>query len=232
LKAVVIGVTTRAFGYVNMAPWIVGLGLSQIGEFSFVLARAGSSLGALTEQSYDLALSCTVLTMALSPIVARLASPIGNLFQRRSVSYPVGVAVVLAGKHIVVVGYGRVGRGAVDFLRGSGESIVVVETDYLGYADAAAAGVTAIWGDIADTNLEEAIRLSEAKAVVLTMADEVALELALQQCRSRHKTLRIVVLAMNDAHAEFLLEKGADAVIQPEREGGAALARAALTSLG
>src|SRR6185436_11900795 len=71
-KSLIIGWTTRAFGYVNMAPWIVGLGLSQIGEFSFVLARTGVTSGMLSNPTYDLALTCTVLTMALSPIVSGL----------------------------------------------------------------------------------------------------------------------------------------------------------------
>src|SRR5581483_4039158 len=46
-KSVIVALIARAFGYVHMAPWIVGLGLSQIGEFSFVLARAGVTSGNL-----------------------------------------------------------------------------------------------------------------------------------------------------------------------------------------
>ena len=48
-KALITGVIARGFGYVNMAPWIVGLGLSQIGEFSFVLARSGLAAGAIAQ---------------------------------------------------------------------------------------------------------------------------------------------------------------------------------------
>src|SRR5258708_37984719 len=74
-KSVILGAVARSFGYVNMAPWIVGLGLAQIGEFSFVLARSGVTSGLLSKPTYDLALTCTVLTMALSPLVANLALP-------------------------------------------------------------------------------------------------------------------------------------------------------------
>jgi CPA2 family monovalent cation:H+ antiporter-2 len=81
-KALITGGIARAFGYVNMAPWIVGLGLSQIGEFSFVLARTGLSGGLLAKSTYDLALTCTVLTMALSPIVSSAALPLGRLWRR------------------------------------------------------------------------------------------------------------------------------------------------------
>jgi CPA2 family monovalent cation:H+ antiporter-2 len=80
-KSVILGGLARAFGYVNMAPWIVGLGLSQIGEFSFVLARTGVASGILSKPTYDLALTCTVITMALSPLVARAALPLGRTWR-------------------------------------------------------------------------------------------------------------------------------------------------------
>ena len=80
-KALIIGGVTRLFGYRNMAPWIVGLGLSQIGEFSFVLARTGLSTGSLSKDTYDLALTCTIVTMALAPIVSGTALPLGRKFR-------------------------------------------------------------------------------------------------------------------------------------------------------
>ncbi len=77
-KAFIIGGVTRLFGYKNMAPWIVGFGLSQIGEFSFVLARTGLSTASLSKPTYDLALTCTILTMGLAPVVSGMALPLGR----------------------------------------------------------------------------------------------------------------------------------------------------------
>jgi CPA2 family monovalent cation:H+ antiporter-2 len=92
-KALIFGGLTRAFGYVDMAPWLVGLGLSQIGEFSFVLARSGLTSGMLSKSTYDMALTCTVLTMALAPVVSRAAVPLGEAWMRsraagRTPAYP------------------------------------------------------------------------------------------------------------------------------------------------
>ncbi len=81
-KALILGLLTRAFGYIGMAPWIVGLGLSQIGEFSFVLARSGLNAGLLSATAYSLALTCTILTMALSPLVSSAALPLGRTWER------------------------------------------------------------------------------------------------------------------------------------------------------
>ncbi len=80
-KAIIIGGSTRLFGYTKLAPWIVGLGLSQIGEFSFVLARTGLNGGFLSKETYELALTSTILTMALAPLVCRAALPLGRMWQ-------------------------------------------------------------------------------------------------------------------------------------------------------
>jgi K+:H+ antiporter len=82
-KALILGLLARSFGYAHTAPWIIGLGLSQIGEFSFVLARSGFSAGILSQTAYSLALTCTILTMAVSPLVASAALPLGRRWERR-----------------------------------------------------------------------------------------------------------------------------------------------------
>src|SRR5262249_6058461 len=82
-KAIIIGGVTRLFGYRKMAPWIVGLGLAQIGEFSFVLARAGLAGGFLSKTTYDLSLTSTIVTMALAPLVSAMALPLARRFPAR-----------------------------------------------------------------------------------------------------------------------------------------------------
>ena len=96
-KALIFGLLARAFGYGNMAPWIVGLGLSQIGEFSFVLARMGSSTGGSFEghlrsradghRAHDGAFA-----------VCRLALPLGRLWRRLAKPAPAPSAGRFRGK--------------------------------------------------------------------------------------------------------------------------------------
>jgi CPA2 family monovalent cation:H+ antiporter-2 len=86
-KSLCIGLLARVFGYRNMAPWIVGLGLSQMGEFGFVMARSGFRAKLLSETAYSLALTCTILTMALSPLISRLALPLGRMWEKRRALY-------------------------------------------------------------------------------------------------------------------------------------------------
>ncbi len=236
-KSLIIGLSTRAFGYVNMAPWIVGLGLSQIGEFSFVLARAGLSSGSLSKPNYDLALTATVLTMAVSPIVSWAALPLGRAWKRwLGETGPARPAAALTQthlrKHVVVCGYGRSGKGAVEELRGAGIPVVVVESDYVRYADLSAAGIEGIWGDVTSPEIQNAAQIELARGLILTMPNETAVQTVIQLAREKNKHLKIIARAVNDPHAVELESLGADAIVQPEREGGVAMARQAITSLG
>lgn len=87
-KALIVGGLTRLGGYSGVTPWVVGLGLAQIGEFSFVLAREALQQGAVAKPTYDLVLSVTVLTMAISPMVANFALPLARLFAARPPASP------------------------------------------------------------------------------------------------------------------------------------------------
>jgi monovalent cation:H+ antiporter-2, CPA2 family len=138
-KALILGMIARAFGYVNMAPWIIGLGLSQIGEFSFVLARSGITSGILSKPTYDLALTCTVLTMALSPLVANLAVPLGRSWRRWSkpaqAPGPIESPDVALQGHVIIAGYGRGGKAAARVLQRANIPVLVVEISHAVYRE-------------------------------------------------------------------------------------------------
>ena len=81
-KMLIFGGLTWSFGYGNIMPWAVGLGLFQIGEFSFVLARTGLRGGFIDNDIYSLVLTTTVVTMVLTPLVSGQADRIYALRQR------------------------------------------------------------------------------------------------------------------------------------------------------
>src|SRR5215204_5898473 len=73
VKGLIFGGITRAFGYVNIAPLAVSLGLFQVGEFSFVIAREGINSGAISQGMYSIVLTTAVVTMLVTPFTVRLA---------------------------------------------------------------------------------------------------------------------------------------------------------------
>lgn len=233
-KAVIAGSITRLFGYVNMAPFIVGLGLSQIGEFSFVLARTGVSEGLLSDGTYNLALTCTVVTMAISPIISNMALPLGRLWRRVRKQDQAVATMELTNTaqvdHVVVAGYGRNGRAVARVLRDAKIPLVLTEWDHAAYTDACAEGIDAVWGDIAQDVVLHAAGIENARMIILTVPDHGTIQLAAQRARAINPKVIVIARAVLEYNIPELRSAGVDRVIQPEFEGGVEIVRQALVA--
>jgi CPA2 family monovalent cation:H+ antiporter-2 len=231
-KALLIGLLARAFGYVQMAPWIVGLSLSQIGEFSFVLARAGVTSGMLSKPTYDLALTCTVLTMALSPLVSRLALPLGRAWNSRrrpaAQSPPLQPLALGVRDHVIVAGYGRSGRAAARVLHRAGIPFVIVEINHAVYSGLAAEGFSGIWGDVTGDEILKAAHVETARMLLLTVPDQTTVRLAVERTRTLNPAVLIIARAVRRQDVQELRRLGVAAAVQPEFEAGAEMVRQAL----
>jgi CPA2 family monovalent cation:H+ antiporter-2 len=230
-KSILIGLLVRAFGYVHMAPWIVGLGLSQIGEFSFVLARVGVTSAMLSKPTYDLALTCTVITMALSPLVSGLALPLGRSWHSRhrpaTSSAPVEPLPELH-DHVIVAGYGRSGRAAARVLHRAGIPFVVVEINHVVYGAVAPDGFSAIWGDITGDEILKTAHVDAARILLLSIPDQTTVRLAVQRARSLNPAVRVIARAFRHQDVLELRQLGVAGAVQPEFEGGVEMVRQAL----
>lgn len=233
-KALIAGGIARAFGYVNMAPWIVGLGLSQIGEFSFVLARTGLGTGLLSKQTYDLALTCTVLTMAISPVVSSTALPLGRLWRRWRKQDQAVMLVPLSqtalADHVVVAGYGRNGRAVTRVLRAAKIPLVLAEWDHAAFSDASAQGIEAVWGDIGQDVILHAAGIENARMIILTVPDHSTIRLAANRARAINPRIIVIARAVLEHNVPELRAAGVDRVVQPEFEGGVEIVRQALVA--
>ena len=233
-KALIAGGIARAFGYVNMAPWIIGLGLSQIGEFSFVLARTGLNTGLLSKQTYDLALTCTVLTMALSPMLSRSALPIGRLWRRWRKQDQTVMTIQLSNTaqvdHVVVAGYGRNGRAITRVLRAADIPLVLAEWDHAALSDASARGIETVWGDIGQDVILHATGIENARMIILTVPDHSTIRLAANRARAINPKVIVIARAVLERNVPELRGAGVDRVIQPEFEGGIEIVRQALVA--
>lgn len=231
-KGALLAGITRAFSYGNMAPWIVGLGLSQIGEFSFVLARTGASGNLISKATYDLALTCTVLTMALSPLVSSLAIPLGRRFRAATPNVSIELPQPDLADHVIVAGYGRSGRAAARALRTAGIPIVVIESNHSLLADIRDDGFEAIWGDIASPEILHAAHAELARVLLLAVPDRNTVHLAIERARHMRPKLMIVARALRERHVAELQRMKINAVVQPEFEGGVEMVRQVLELCG
>ena len=230
-KSLLIGLLARAFGYVNMAPWIIGLGLSQVGEFSFVLARTGVGLGVLSKSTYDLALTCTVLTMAFSPAVSWMALPFGRQWRkwRKTVTPdpPDAAAIRPHSGHVIIGGYGRSGKAAARVLQAAEIPLVAVELDHSVFRGANLEG-TAVWGDITGEEILRASLIETAKVLLLTVPDLNTIRLCVERARRMNPQIVVIARAAREHHVAELRKLGVEAAVQAEFEGGVEMVRQAL----
>ncbi|MGH3109010.1 MAG: cation:proton antiporter [Rubrobacter sp.] len=235
VKGLIFGGLTRVFGYGNIVPFAVGLGLFQVGEFSFLLAREGVNADAISQATYSLVLATAAVTMALTPLAARLAPVLYGRYRRRFPRELLQTFNLPAGglrDHAVVAGYGRVGSFVARLLHRLDKPFVVVEANPGRADEAKAAGFPTVYGDVAAVPVLEAAGTGGARLVVLTVPDAIAVRLAVERVQGIAPEADLLVRAESPGQLEDLGRLGVFEAVQPELEAGLELARQALARFG
>jgi CPA2 family monovalent cation:H+ antiporter-2 len=219
---------------------VVAAGLSQIGEFSFILGQAAVRLGILEGDQYSLLLSAALISITLNPLMFSLVDPL----ERRLLAWPwlrrlvdrtpamADDVVPKAGGHVVIVGWGRVGGHIVDVLGRVGVPRLVVEVDVARAEELSKSGVPVLFGDAANSEVLDHAGLDRARALVVTVPDEAAAGLTVAAARRLAPDLPIVARAATQKGIKLLSSLGAQDVIHPELEGGLQVVRHTLLRLG
>jgi CPA2 family monovalent cation:H+ antiporter-2 len=218
---------------------VVAAGLSQIGEFSFIVGQAGVMLGVLNQDQYSLILAGALLSIMLNPLMYR-AMPATEAALRRipwlwkgidgqgvdPQLTPHGMA-----DHVVVVGYGRVGEHIVGVLERLAVPRLVVEIDAGRAAEFRNRGIPTLFGDAANSEVLDYAGLTRARALVVTLPDESATEMIVAAARAEAPNLPIIARAATTSGVNRLTRLGAQDVIHPELEGGLEVMRHTLLAL-
>ncbi|BCS33370.1 sodium/hydrogen exchanger [Luteitalea sp. TBR-22] len=233
-KAFILGGVSYAFGYRNVVPLAVALGLWQIGEFSFVLGKVGLAAGGLDASAFALLLNTAVLSMVLTPLVSGLTSPVYAWWRRRSDTEPVHtINMPAAGvrDHVVIVGGGRVGRFTTTFLRRLQLPAVLLELDYRRFEQAREDGLTVVFGDATQAVVLEAAHVAHARLVLVTVPVVSVTEAIIDAVRRLSPVVRIVARAEGAEQLKQLQARGITEVVQPELEAGLEMVRQSLLHL-
>jgi CPA2 family monovalent cation:H+ antiporter-2 len=218
---------------------VVAAGLSQIGEFSFIVGQAGVSLGIMSQDQYSLILAGALLSIMVNPLMFR-AIPHAEAFLQRFPALwqlldrhgptPQPPAEKLA-DHVVVVGYGRVGEHIVTVLGHLGIPRLVVEVDGGRVVEFEEQGVPTLFGDAANSEILTHTDLKRARALVVTVPDEATAEIIVASAHDLAPQLPIIARAATRPGVERLAKLGARDVIHPELEGGLEVLRHTLLAL-
>jgi CPA2 family monovalent cation:H+ antiporter-2 len=227
-------VVTLLFGYGVWTALLVGIGLTQIGEFSFILVQAARTAGHVGEDVYNATLAASLVTILINAALVRYAPDwIGRVRltrQERQLPHSAAQPEGLSG-HVLLMGFGRVGSAVGEALETFGVPYVVIETDPDVVKELRGRGVASLFGDGAQPRLLEVGGADRARLAVVTIPDGERAQLVVTALKSMNPGLPILARAHDPRIAEQLEKKGASRVIRPELEGAAALIRDALAQL-
>ncbi|MBW4668175.1 MAG: cation:proton antiporter [Cyanomargarita calcarea GSE-NOS-MK-12-04C] len=240
-KFLIITPLVKLFRYPLKTALIVGLGLAQIGEFSFVLASEGLALGLVSRRIYLLILGTTAVTLVITPFVLRLVPFLFSFAESMpwlkpyfdAEGMPKAVSEDLPFKdHVVVCGYGRVGRNLVKLLQLHNLPVVVIDQSESRIQQVRDAGVPYVYGNCASFHVLETAGITSASCMAIALPDPMSIRLSLKRALELSPELDVVVRATNDKNIEMLYQLGAREVVQPEFEASIEMATYVLTDLG
>jgi CPA2 family monovalent cation:H+ antiporter-2 len=229
------------FDYSPKTILFVGLGLVQIGEFSFVLAEMGLEAGIVSEYLYSLTLTSAIITMLLTPFALSFASVLyrhlsqrerfGRLVARRLDPGWQGRRWELSG-HAVICGHGRVGSSLARVLERRNFSYLVIDLDPQVISALHAREIPCIYGDAGNPEILAHAQLDKARVLICTFPDFIAVELTTRNALSINPRLDIVARVHRDVDAELLKGIGVSEVVRPEFEAGLEITRHTLHRFG
>lgn len=222
----------------------LGASLGQIGEFSFILAALGVSIGVLSESARSLILASALVTIMLNPLLFRMAEALGAWIARRPTLQArlerqkeprmatTEVHVAMVPDHAIVVGFGRVGRTIGDALQRSGIAFVAVEQDRRVVEAMRATGVATVYGDATTPGVLEYAQPALAKLLVIAAPDPYHARHIIALVRAKNPTIDIVVRTHSDQEQQLFESLGVSKALLGERELGFGMAYQSLRALG
>lgn len=240
-KFAIVTPLVKLFGYSLKTALIAGLGLAQIGEFSFVLASEGRSLGLVSQRVYLLLLGTTAVTLVITPFILRLIPSLFNWietvptldrwFQPTEQPQEVSEKTTIE-QPIVICGYGRTGQNLVTLLTEQNIAVVVVEQSEAAIQKLRDAGIPYVYGNAVSIPVLTKAGLDRAQAMVIALPDAMSTRLCLKHALEISPDLDIVVRANQYKDIELLYQLGGSEVVQPQFEASLEMASHLLVKVG
>ena len=236
LKFVVSASIVRAFGYLPNTALLSGVGLGQIGEFSFILVAGALVLGVVDQEFHSLVVVSAVLTMAAGPaLIAGGSLAVSALSQRLRVLRPYRLGYDRAEErpphlfgHVIICGLGRVGTLVAGAMQDYDVPFIAVDLDPYTLEHWQAEGYFTVQGSSGSVEALTAARIQQADILVITTGDPVSVWVTAQHARQLRPDLDIVARVHWREEGERLQELGVQEVVWPQMEAGLEVLRHSL----
>jgi len=220
-----------AFRYPLNTALTVSASLAQIGEFSFILAGLGVAIGVLPVEGQSLILAGALISIALNPLAFQMAEPLQQWIRARSelarqleqrddplAELPASAASHTLSGHVVLVGFGRVGRHIAEALDAQGQPYVVAEQQREAVEKLRGRGIHAVVGDAAEPAVLIQAHVTRAQMLVIATPDSFQARKMIEIARTLNPHIHVIVRSHSEDEAELLRREQAVEVLVGELE--------------
>lgn len=228
----------RFIGLHKKTAVIVGIGLIPMSEFGFILAREGVQIGALSQTNYLFLVAVTFCTICIGAPTLSRAHRLYGWFKRTigRILPPVfktrtekdqekGIVQMDISGHVVICGYGRVGKYVGRALEMAGVPFVVIDYDHQRILALKKKGIHAVFGDPSDVDVLDYAQVDLAKCLVIAIPDRYSQESIIANALTLNRSISIICRTHHESDLRELKTLGVTTLVQPEFE-------AALTIVG
>lgn len=234
---------TRYLGNHRKTAFLVALAVSQMSEFGFILAREGVSSGALSNERYVFLISLTFITMFIGTTIfsqgntgyylfyKTLGKYMPKFFPLKSEFHTASEGLPLA-NHIVICGYGRVGKYIGRALDMAKVPYVVVDYNQSTVSELRAKGISVVYGDPADKDVLDYAQVDFAKAIIIAIPDRHTQEMIISNAQTLNRHIHIICRTHFEEDQSHLKSLGVQVIVQPEFEAALSIIGRVLPEFG
>ena len=223
-KSIAAFLLVTTFGHSRRTALTISVSLAQIGEFAFILAGLGITLGLLSEHGRNLVLAGAILSIMLNPLLFSLlesylvkTETIEDQSVEEAVEDEKQIPFDLC-NHALLVGYGRVGSLLGEKLQAAGIPLVVIENSRPRVEALRAQGISTVLGNAANQEVMDLARLDCARWLLVTIPNGYEAGEIVASARVKRPNIEIIARAHYDDEVQYIMERGANEVVMGERE--------------
>ena len=225
-KMVIVSIVSLFLGLSLRTSILVGIALSQMGEFSFILLKTGIEHGVLASNIYQIFLSVSVLTMATTPLIIGMGHKIADLAKNiplpKSARSGPGNSLELKGKsikdHIIIIGYGLIGRNVAQAARKATIPHIIIEMNPKTVKNEQVKGQPIFYGDATYPHVLKHANIKHARTIILAINDPHATRHITGIVKRLNTKVYLIARTRYTQEMKALYELGADEVIPEEFE--------------
>lgn len=217
-KSIAAFFIVRAFGHQSKTALTIAASLAQIGEFSFILATLGTTLGILPADARDLILAGAIFSIFLNPFLFSYILRNNGKTADEEADEAADPAPPGPASHILLIGYGRVGKRLAAGLRANGEALVLIEEDEETVAAAARDGHEAIHGNATDKRILKSAGIDRAASLLIAIPEGFDGGVIAEKARSLRPDIHLIIRAHSDAEVAHLRKLDVADIVMGEDE--------------